>query len=209
VGRVNSTGPRRSAAQGSPAVRAAGGCVRVLLEVMSTPETTRRSFYLFMINLLAGLVAVAAAIPTAVYLLLRPKSRDAGSWIEITDLSKLRVGEPEEIVYNRKHMDGWRRVEEKTSTWLVRTSENSVVAYNPACTHLGCAYHWETSSAQFECPCHGSVFSIDGKVTAGPAPRPLDRFPSRVEGGAVYINPESPSITAHNPTPPVRSEESA
>ena len=176
---------------------------------MSNPQTTRRSFYLFMINLLAGLVAVAAAIPTAVYLLLRPKSRDASNWIEITDLSKLRVGEPEEIVYDRKRTDGWRRVEEKTSTWLVRTSENSVVAYNPACTHLGCAYHWETGSAQFECPCHGSVFAVDGKVTAGTAPRPLDRYPSRVEGGAVYINPESPSTTAHNGTRPVRSQESA
>src|SRR5215472_4395768 len=76
---------------------------------MSTPQTTRRSFYLYTINLLTGLVAVAAAIPTAVYLLLRPKSRDATNWIEITDLSRLRVGQPEEIVYNRKRTDGWRR----------------------------------------------------------------------------------------------------
>jgi len=162
-----------------------------------------------MINLLAGLVAVAAAIPTAVYLLLRPKSRDGANWIEVTDLSKLRVGEPEEIVYNRKRMDGWRRIEEKTSAWLVRTSETAVVAFNPACTHLGCAYHWESGSAQFECPCHGSIFSIDGKVTAGPAPRPLDRYPSKVEGGAVYINPESPSAAARSRARSAPSQESA
>ena len=158
---------------------------------MSTPQTTRRSFYLFTINLLTGLVAVAAAIPAAAYLLLRPRNKDSTEWIEVTDISRLHAGQPEEVVYNRKRMDGWRRVEEKTSTWLVRTSESSVVAYNPACTHLGCAYHWDAGSAEFECPCHGSVFSIDGKVTAGPAPRPLDQFPSRIQGGAVFINPET------------------
>ena len=163
---------------------------------MSTPQTTRRSFYLYTINLLTGLVAVAAAIPAAAYLLLRPRNKDSTEWIEVTDISRLHAGQPEEVVYNRKRMDGWRRIEEKTSTWLVRTSENSVVAYNPACTHLGCAYHWDAGSAEFECPCHGSVFSIDGKVTAGPAPRPLDRYPSRIQGGAVFINPESPKESA-------------
>ena len=47
-----------------------------------------------------------------------------------------------------------------------------MVAFNPACTHLGCAYHWDESPNNFVCPCHASVFSIDGKVLVGPAPRP-------------------------------------
>ena len=94
-------------------------------------------------------------------------------------------------------MDGWRKVDEKTSTWLVRT-ETNVIAYNPACTHLGCAYHWDAvgnaGAGQFECPCHGSAFSMDGKVIAGPAPRPLDRYLSRIDGGKVLINPETRSV---------------
>ena len=87
-------------------------------------------------------------------------------------------------------MDGWRSFQEKTIAWVVRTGENNVVAYSPQCTHLGCAYHWEDSRDQFVCPCHGSRFSIDGKVLAGPASRPLDRYPVQVENSKLLIGSE-------------------
>ncbi|HEY7338823.1 MAG TPA: Rieske 2Fe-2S domain-containing protein [Bryobacteraceae bacterium] len=163
---------------------------------MLNPQITRRSFYVHAINLLGSLVAAAAAIPAIAYLLGRPKTRESAEWIGVADLSQLQIGQPEEIVYNRKRMDGWQRVDEKTSTWMVRTSSETVVAYSPACTHLGCAYHWEAGAQQFQCPCHGSVFAIDGKVLAGPAPRPLDRFLARVEDGKVLINPETSKESA-------------
>jgi menaquinol-cytochrome c reductase iron-sulfur subunit len=62
-----------------------------------------------------------------------------------------------------------------------------VVAYGPQCTHLGCAYHWEEAKSQFVCPCHTTLFSIDGKVISGPAPRPLDRFSTKIEGTKVLV----------------------
>jgi len=64
-----------------------------------------------------------------------------------------------------------------------------VTAFAPQCTHLGCAYHWDESSHNFICPCHTSAFSIDGKVLAGPAPRPLDRYTVKVEGNKLQIGP--------------------
>jgi menaquinol-cytochrome c reductase iron-sulfur subunit len=147
---------------------------------------------------MGGVVAAAAGLPAALYLLVKPKSKNSGEWVEVAELDQLRAGQPEEIVYNRKRMDGWRRVDEKTSTWLVRTETDSVIAYNPACTHLGCAYHWDAvgnaGAGQFECPCHGSAFSMEGKVIAGPAPRPLDRYQARIDGGKVLINPETRSV---------------
>ncbi|WP_455389410.1 QcrA and Rieske domain-containing protein, partial [Petrachloros mirabilis] len=37
------------------------------------------------------------------------------------------------------------------------------------------------------CPCHGSVYDVDGKVLAGPAPRSLDVLPSKVEQGKLFV----------------------
>jgi menaquinol-cytochrome c reductase iron-sulfur subunit len=76
---------------------------------------------------------------------------------------------------------------EKTTAWVVRTDDQKVVAFTPQCTHLACAYHWEAGSNQFLCPCHASTFSIDGKVTGGPAPRPLDRYVTRLDGNKILI----------------------
>jgi menaquinol-cytochrome c reductase iron-sulfur subunit len=133
------------------------------------------------------LIAAALAIPAAAYLLIRPKGAEDNGLSEVADLNQLRIGKPEEVIYERKRVDGWRKVTEKTSTWLVRTDQNSVIAFNPACTHLGCAYHWDGPANRFICPCHASAFSIDGKVLAGPAPRPLDRYVAKVEDGKILI----------------------
>ena len=37
------------------------------------------------------------------------------------------------------------------------------------CTHLGCMIKNTDSNGNLVCSCHGSVFSIDGKVLTGPA----------------------------------------
>ncbi len=50
-------------------------------------------------------------------------------------------------------------------------------AISLVCTHLGCTV--EQSAGGFTCPCHGSLYDANGKVTRGPAQSPLRKL--RVE----------------------------
>ena len=60
--------------------------------------------------------------------------------------------------------------------FVFRDREKGFAVANAVCTHLGCTVGYFQSDEQFHCPCHGSVFSADGKVLHGPAPRPLEWF---------------------------------
>jgi len=50
-------------------------------------------------------------------------------------------------------------------------TESGFSALSLVCTHLGCTV--ESSADGFACPCHGSRFDGAGKVTHGPAEKPL------------------------------------
>lgn len=153
--------------------------------------TTRRSFYSAAIAGLGGLITAALALPAAAYLLFKPRSqKHAGDFVPAADLAQLTVGKPEEVVFRRTRVDGWRVLNEKSTAWVVRKDDQNVVAFSPLCTHLACAYHWDEKQANFLCPCHNSVFSVDGKVVSGPAPRPLDRYVTRVDQGKILIGSE-------------------
>ncbi|HHX82496.1 MAG TPA: Rieske 2Fe-2S domain-containing protein [Pseudomonadaceae bacterium] len=43
------------------------------------------------------------------------------------------------------------------------------------CPHLGCIVHWNGIERSWDCPCHGSRFSIEGTVLEGPAQSNLAR----------------------------------
>jgi menaquinol-cytochrome c reductase iron-sulfur subunit len=153
---------------------------------------TRRAFYTVFINGVMGLIGLALAVPAAIYLLFPPKVRKGQEWVETADLSTIPSGAPTEIAFERTRVDGWKVTKEKATAWVVRKPNNDVVAFSPICTHLGCAYHWDDPSHTFVCPCHTSVFSIDGKVLSGPAPRPLDRFMTKIDAGKLEIGPVEP-----------------
>jgi menaquinol-cytochrome c reductase iron-sulfur subunit len=148
---------------------------------------TRRKFYVGVINVLGAVITAALALPAAAYLLIKPNSEQSGEFIEVADLNQIATGKPEEVVYRRTRVDGWKKMEEKTTTWVVKTPDK-VIAFAPSCTHLGCAYHWNDEIQSFLCPCHTSVFRLDGSVVSGPAPRSLDRYVSKTVGGKLLIS---------------------
>lgn len=56
-----------------------------------------------------------------------------------------------------------------TKTAVYRDDDNILHAYSAVCPHLGCIVHWNKDEQSFDCPCHGSRFSKEGKVMNGPA----------------------------------------
>lgn len=155
--------------------------------------STRRAFHLIVLNLLGAIIAVALAIPTLIYLLVPPRGRKSSGWIDAGDISRLTPGMPEEMSFQKARLDGWRLVTEKRTAWVVKGSDNKIVAFGPQCTHLACAYHFDAPTSQFVCPCHNSVFALDGKVIAGPAPRPLDRYIIKIENNRLQVGELTPS----------------
>lgn len=158
--------------------------------------STRRAFHLAVVYVLGALIALALAIPTALYLLIPPRVRSRSRWIDAGDISQLTPGVPVELSFQANRLDGWRVLTEKKTAWVVKEADNKVVAFGPQCTHLACAYHWEMQAGKFVCPCHGSEFAIDGKVITGPAARPLDRYATKIENNRLQIGALHQSGTA-------------
>ena len=140
-----------------------------------------------MIYGLWGVITSALTLPAAVYLLFPPKVKKSTQWVEAADLTQIQPKAPEEVVFRRNRVDGWKVTSEKSTAWVVKLADNQAVAFSPQCTHLGCAYHWDEGNKNFLCPCHTSTFDIEGKVLSGPAPRPLDRFQVKLEGSKLLI----------------------
>ncbi len=72
--------------------------------------------------------------------------------------------------------------------YLVRLADGGFLALSSKCSHLGCTVPWNEQTKTFPCPCHASVFEMDGEVRNPPAPRPLDLHPITIEGGVVKVD---------------------
>jgi glycine/D-amino acid oxidase-like deaminating enzyme/nitrite reductase/ring-hydroxylating ferredoxin subunit len=69
---------------------------------------------------------------------------------------------------------------------IVRVQGRRVAAYrdengrlhtvSPICTHMGCHVAFNSTEKSWDCPCHGSRFSVDGSVLDGPANTALERI---------------------------------
>jgi cytochrome b6-f complex iron-sulfur subunit len=86
--------------------------------------------------------------------------------------------------------------------YLTRVPEGFLALWTK-CPHLGCTVPWRPDEnvmnstgisdqsfatvGKFHCPCHNSMYNRYGEVLAGPAPRPMDRFPVSIKNGHVIV----------------------
>lgn len=71
---------------------------------------------------------------------------------------------------------------------VVRTGATSAIALSAVCTHAGCTIAYQESSMDLACPCHGSVFSLSGQVSAGPARSALKTHVATVNSSDITVS---------------------
>ena len=149
---------------------------------MTNNETpTRRSFLSWLWGLL-GLAVFAETLWLGVSF-LKPRSQRRKEKQENT----LVVAGPVE-----QFSPGTVTAFQQGKFYLVRLTEGGFLALDRSCTHLGCTVPWDDERQRFVCPCHASSFSLTGEVLSPPAPRPLDRYPVRIENQIVKVDARKP-----------------
>jgi menaquinol-cytochrome c reductase iron-sulfur subunit len=148
---------------------------------------SRRRFFVNGIKVVAGLFGLGLGIPLVGFFIAPALKKEQHDWIAIADLNQLNIDEPARVTYQYTRRDGWKTSETRKTAFIVKQADGTVTALTNKCTHLGCGVEWNTSAKQFTCPCHGGIFDIQGKVTAGPPPKPLTRLMVKVEVNKIFI----------------------
>jgi menaquinol-cytochrome c reductase iron-sulfur subunit len=156
-------------------------------EGLSTPVGTRRSFFIKTTAFISSIIGMSLAIPFLGYVIAPALGRKKDEWVSLGKVVDLPVGEPRALDYTATLKDGWKEIHTTKGVWAVKQDENQIRVYSPICPHLGCGFRWDPQDRLFKCPCHGSIFDVQGTVKAGPAPRPLDTLPSKIENGNLLI----------------------
>ena len=156
----------------------------------SSPSTPvgRRGFLGLVTWAIGGLISLGFAIPGLAYL-VSPTLRKAEEeqWIPLGSTTKVELGTPTLFKANIQRQTGWIVNEEQIAAFLLTEDGREFIAMSNICTHLGCRVRWIADREQFLSPCHNGVFDKFGNVVSGPPPRPLDRYPVKLENGRIFI----------------------
>lgn len=148
----------------------------------------RRKFLSGIIGVVATAVTVGVGIPAIGYLVSPGlKKQNEDTWITLGPVSSLTPGVPTGFPYSTRSVDGWVESTQSGVAYAVTPDGQNVTVFSNVCTHLSCRVTWQDERGGFFCPCHDGLFGIGGEVLAGPPPRPLDQFETKIENGQIMI----------------------
>jgi len=154
---------------------------------MSERDVSRRNFMIRTIIGIGAFIGAAIAVPLGGFGILPVLRKKEPDWSDAGTAADLMTNEPQERRFFQTVKSGWQEERVERTVWLVKKTDGSVTAFSPNCPHLGCGYRWFGQDRQFKCPCHASLFDIDGKVISGPAPRALDSLSAKIESGKILV----------------------
>ncbi len=151
-------------------------------EPIKSNETGRRDFLVK--SAAVGLGAAAGIGPALAGLRvildpLRRESGGSGAALLVARLGSLPAdGVPRRFQVLADRVDAWNTYKNIPvgAVYLRRTADNKITALNASCPHAGCSVSFAGDKGQFICPCHDSLFTVEGGIAnaSSPSPRALD-----------------------------------
>jgi menaquinol-cytochrome c reductase iron-sulfur subunit len=158
---------------------------------MTDLQVDRRRFLAWISGVGAAISAALVGLPS-LRAFLSPLLSPAGSdnWVKVADdMAGIQTGVPVHVSFSERRADAWLETVQTNGIWLYTDDGRRIKAYNGRCTHLGCAYGYDSGTKTFACPCHRGQYEVPtGRVLAGPPPRPLDELAVDIRSGAVWVD---------------------
>jgi menaquinol-cytochrome c reductase iron-sulfur subunit len=154
----------------------------------------RRDFLKKASSIVIGGVITGVPIAAGVRVMMDPLRHKAaaGQVVKVTSVDSLpKDGTPRKFSIYASRADAWNRFPDAPvgAIYLRRVGENGVEALNVVCPHAGCFVDFRAEKKGFYCPCHNSLFGMDGKIAdpKSPAPRGLDSLKTELKGNEVWV----------------------
>ena len=158
-------------------------------ENLALLSSSRRRFIKGVLSAISGAIAAIVGIPLVGFFSLPAFGKREFVWAEAGPVEQFRVDEIEFVLLKPLKRPVWPEETPRMAAFVSRKTDGSFEIFHSHCTHVGCPVNWNTGAQRFFSPCHGGVFDRDGRVLAGPPPRPLDRHEWKVENGVLYAGP--------------------
>lgn len=162
----------------------------------SPADPSRRTFMARATVAMGGVIGAITAVPLVGYVFYPVgkrlvKSPDAP--IEVASLHELPPGGKPMLVAVKAEAlrDAWSvSAAPLGGVWLRKLETGGttkVEALSATCPHLGCSVGYDAEANEFLCPCHKSVFALDGERKSGPAKRGMDPLKTEIKDGRVAV----------------------
>ena len=155
-------------------------------DLKETPDNSRRSFFRKIwgwIALAAGVELAGLSIPFIGSGRKTQTKKETGKFTAIAQVSDIPAGSV--LPYRSGRL------------YICHLKDGGFLAVSIKCTHLGCSVEWDEKKKEFLCPCHHSMFSLNGEVVNPPATRALNIYPLKIEEGVIKVNLEHPIRRKH------------
>lgn len=155
---------------------------------VSKEELTRRRFFsratlgLGMASalFLGGLSTITALFPS-----MRGRPR---RWVRVGRMEEFPPDRIKTVQIRYQVKDGFYDSSVNKPILISRkASPDKITVFDSRCPHLGCSVRWDEGKDLFLCACHGGAFYPDGRVKAGPPPRPLERYLTKIKDGDLFV----------------------